>query len=69
MGLTFTVNNAARGSCCCGSRVQASWVGGDTGYLISGMVIGPSGLGLFSHPDEILQVAELGVVLFCFWLD
>lgn len=30
------------------------------------MVIGPSGLGLFSHPDEILQVAELGVVLFLF---
>lgn len=36
------------------------------GYLVAGLVIGPFGLGLFSHPETILHTAELGVVLFLF---
>ncbi|MCP5472360.1 MAG: monovalent cation:proton antiporter-2 (CPA2) family protein [Steroidobacteraceae bacterium] len=36
------------------------------GYLAGGIAIGPFGLRLFTHPDSILQVAELGVVLFLF---
>lgn len=36
------------------------------GYLVAGLVIGPFGLGLFTHPEAILHTAELGVVLFLF---
>lgn len=36
------------------------------GYLAGGLVIGPFGLGVFSYPESILQVAELGVVMFLF---
>jgi len=36
------------------------------GYLAAGLAIGPFGLGLFSDPQTILHVAELGVVLFLF---
>lgn len=41
-------------------------LGSVLGYLVAGLVIGPSGLGLFSQPEAILHVAELGVVLFLF---
>jgi CPA2 family monovalent cation:H+ antiporter-2/glutathione-regulated potassium-efflux system protein KefB len=41
-------------------------LGSVLGYLAAGLVIGPYGLGLFSHPQTILHVAELGVVLFLF---
>ncbi|MFT3974208.1 MAG: monovalent cation:proton antiporter-2 (CPA2) family protein [Amaricoccus sp.] len=41
-------------------------LGSVLGYLAAGLVIGPFGLGLFSDPQTILQVAELGVVLFLF---
>ena len=35
-------------------------------YLIGGMVIGPSGLGVFATPDSIIPVSELGVVMLLF---
>nr|WP_315425773.1 monovalent cation:proton antiporter-2 (CPA2) family protein [uncultured Albidiferax sp.] len=41
-------------------------LGSVLGYLAGGMVIGPFGLRLFTDPGAILQVAELGVVLFLF---
>lgn len=36
------------------------------GYLAAGLAIGPFGLGLFSDPQAIIHVAELGVVMFLF---
>jgi glutathione-regulated potassium-efflux system protein KefB len=36
------------------------------GYLAAGIVIGPFGIGLFSDPQAIIHVAELGVVMFLF---
>jgi glutathione-regulated potassium-efflux system protein KefB len=36
------------------------------GYLAAGVVIGPYGFGLFTDPDTIIHVAELGVVMFLF---
>jgi CPA2 family monovalent cation:H+ antiporter-2/glutathione-regulated potassium-efflux system protein KefB len=41
-------------------------LGSVLGYLAAGLVIGPYGLGLFTDPETILHVAELGVVLFLF---
>ena len=41
-------------------------LGSVLGYLAAGLVIGPFGLGLFSEPEAILHVAELGVVMFLF---
>lgn len=41
-------------------------LGAVLGYLAAGMAIGPFGLRLFADPAAILQVAELGVVLFLF---
>jgi CPA2 family monovalent cation:H+ antiporter-2/glutathione-regulated potassium-efflux system protein KefB len=41
-------------------------LGSVLGYLAAGLVIGPYGLGLFTDPQTILHVAELGVVLFLF---
>lgn len=41
-------------------------LGSVLGYLVAGLVIGPSCLSLFSAPETILHVAELGVVLFLF---
>jgi len=41
-------------------------LGSVLGYLAAGLAIGPFGLGLFSDPETILHVAELGVVLFLF---
>jgi glutathione-regulated potassium-efflux system ancillary protein KefC/glutathione-regulated potassium-efflux system protein KefB len=36
------------------------------GYLVAGIVIGPSTLGLVKNPDHILHFAELGVVFLLF---
>lgn len=36
------------------------------GYLAAGVAIGPFGIGLFSDPQAIIHVAELGVVMFLF---
>ncbi|ARQ00798.1 monovalent cation:proton antiporter-2 (CPA2) family protein [Pseudorhodoplanes sinuspersici] len=41
-------------------------LGSVLGYLTAGLIIGPYGLGLFTHPQAILHVAELGVVMFLF---
>ncbi len=41
-------------------------LGSVLGYLAGGLIVGPFGLGLFSDPQSILHVAELGVVLFLF---
>ncbi len=41
-------------------------LGSVLGYLAAGLAIGPFGLGLFSDPQSILHVAELGVVMFLF---
>src|SRR5690606_12673370 len=41
-------------------------LGSVLGYLLAGVAIGPFGLGLFSEPETILHVAELGVVMFLF---
>ncbi len=41
-------------------------LGSVLGYLAAGLLIGPFGLGLFSDPQSILHVAELGVVMFLF---
>jgi glutathione-regulated potassium-efflux system protein KefB len=41
-------------------------LGSVLGYLVAGLVIGPSVLGLFRDPEAILGVAEFGVVLLLF---
>ncbi|MGL4321911.1 MAG: monovalent cation:proton antiporter-2 (CPA2) family protein [Paracoccaceae bacterium] len=41
-------------------------LGSILGYLAAGLVIGPFGLGVFSEPEAMLHVAELGVVMFLF---
>ncbi|MCX5512451.1 potassium transporter [Kaistia algarum] len=41
-------------------------LGAVLGYLCAGLVIGPFGFGLFTDPQAILHVAELGVVMFLF---
>ena len=41
-------------------------LGSVLGYLAAGLVIGPYGVGLFTSPQAILHVAELGVVMFLF---
>ena len=41
-------------------------LGSVLGYLAAGLAIGPFGLRLFTDPQAILHVAELGVVLFLF---
>ena len=41
-------------------------LGSVLGYLAAGLVIGPFGLQLFTSPQAILHVAELGVVMFLF---
>jgi monovalent cation:proton antiporter-2 (CPA2) family protein len=41
-------------------------LGSVLGYLAAGLAIGPYGLKVFTEPESILHVAELGVVLFLF---
>ena len=41
-------------------------LGAVIGYLIAGVVIGPSGLGLIRDHEAILHIGELGVVLLLF---
>ena len=45
---------------------SALGLGSVLGYLAAGLVIGPFGLKLFTSPQAILHVAELGVVMFLF---
>jgi len=41
-------------------------LGSVLGYLAAGVLIGPFGLKIFTNPQAILHVAELGVVMFLF---
>jgi glutathione-regulated potassium-efflux system protein KefB len=41
-------------------------LGSVLGYLAAGVIIGPFGLQLFTNPQAIIHVAELGVVMFLF---
>ncbi|MFB9069218.1 monovalent cation:proton antiporter-2 (CPA2) family protein [Pseudofulvimonas gallinarii] len=41
-------------------------LGSVLGYFAAGLLIGPYGFGLFTDPQSILHVAELGVVMFLF---
>ena len=45
---------------------QASRLGAVPGFLIAGVIVGPSGLGLISNISEIGNLAEIGVVLLLF---
>ena len=36
------------------------------GYLVAGVLIGPSGLGLVHNVDAIAQISELGVIMLLF---
>lgn len=41
-------------------------LGSVIGYLTAGLIIGPQGLGLIKNPEEVLHLAEFGVVLLLF---
>ena len=41
-------------------------LGSVLGYFAAGLIVGPSALGIFTDPETILHVSELGVVLFLF---
>ncbi|MEQ8698779.1 MAG: cation:proton antiporter, partial [Bauldia litoralis] len=41
-------------------------LGSVIGYLVAGIAIGPFGLRLFTDPESIISVAELGVVMLLF---
>src|SRR5262245_10365155 len=41
-------------------------LGAIVGYLAAGLILGPSGFGIFHDADRILRIAELGVVLLLF---
>ncbi len=41
-------------------------LGSVLGYFVAGIAIGPFGLGLFADPENILQVAEFGVIMLLF---
>ena len=41
-------------------------LGAVIGYLIAGVIIGPSGLGLIGNPQSVAHISELGVVLLLF---
>src|SRR5690606_42164308 len=41
-------------------------LGSVLGYLIAGLAIGPFGLAFFTDSGSILQIAELGIVMYLF---
>jgi monovalent cation:proton antiporter-2 (CPA2) family protein len=45
---------------------QAAKLGAVPGFLVAGVIVGPSGLGLISNISEIGNLAEIGVVLLLF---
>ncbi|MGB5678025.1 MAG: cation:proton antiporter, partial [Gammaproteobacteria bacterium] len=45
---------------------QAARLGAVPGFLIAGIVVGPSGLGLIDNIRDIGHLAEIGVVLLLF---
>ena len=48
------------------SLFQAAKLGAVPGFLIAGVIVGPSGLGLINNVNEIGRLAEIGVVLLLF---
>jgi glutathione-regulated potassium-efflux system protein KefB len=36
------------------------------GYLVAGILLGPSGAGFFNQPETLTSIAEIGVVMFLF---
>lgn len=47
---------------------QRFGLGSILGYLSAGILIGPFGIGLLKDPASLLQIAELGVVMFLFFI-
>jgi len=45
---------------------RAAGIGAVPGFLIAGVLVGPSGLALINNVAEIGQLAELGVILLLF---
>jgi len=41
-------------------------LGAVLGYLVAGALVGPDGLGLISAPEEMLHIADFGIVLLLF---
>jgi glutathione-regulated potassium-efflux system protein KefB len=41
-------------------------LGAVLGYLIAGAFVGPDGLGLIGHPEQVLHIADFGIVLLLF---
>ncbi|MDB5671048.1 MAG: sodium:proton exchanger [Alphaproteobacteria bacterium] len=41
-------------------------LGAVLGYLVAGALIGPAGLGLVTAPDEMIHIADFGIVLLLF---
>ena len=45
---------------------QSLKLGAIPGFLVAGIILGPSGLGYIENNDEITHLAEFGVVLLLF---
>ena len=45
---------------------QAARLGAVPGFLVAGVLVGPGGFGLIDNVDEIVRLAEIGVVLLLF---
>jgi len=45
---------------------QVARLGAVPGFLVAGVVVGPSGLGLIGNVSDIIHIAEIGVVLLLF---
>ena len=41
-------------------------LGAVLGYLVAGALIGPDGLGLVAAPEQVLHIADFGIVLLLF---
>ena len=41
-------------------------LGGPIGYVIAGLIVGPSGLDMFDDPDSVRHVSELGIAMLLF---
>ena len=41
-------------------------LGATLGYIVAGVLIGPSVLGLFTQPEAIQRVSEIGIALLLF---
>ncbi|MDH3545967.1 MAG: cation:proton antiporter [Gammaproteobacteria bacterium] len=50
----------------CGAAVSCGGFWSSPGFLVAGVLVGPSGLALIDNVSEIGQLAELGVILLLF---